>query len=144
LAVRFLTIDPLDPHDPFSYLPIEMSKKFMSKPPAQRRARSGFITDCVYEEDMHMPCAIKPAHLADILPFQYQPATSRQSHPDPLPEGTKKARKHVTDRDIEKRLSHNMLLSANSFAECESARKRGDKVFTQTHGERCNIRRSTI
>lgn len=96
--------------------------------------------DLVIEEGSD---AIKPVQHADILPDQYQPATSRESHPDPQ-EGTKSARKLMTDLDIEKRLSNNMLLSARNLAECESARKRGDRVFTQMCGEKCNIRRSTI
>lgn len=91
-----------------------------------------------------MEDAIKSTHFADILPFQYQPATSRQSFPDPPLEGAKRTKKPMTDRDIEKRLSSNMLLTANSFAECEAARKRGDKVFTQTYGERCNMYRPMI
>ncbi|RPB12884.1 hypothetical protein P167DRAFT_545208 [Morchella conica CCBAS932] len=137
-----------------------MSRKFMSKPPDRERLRSGFIIP-TYEEDM-LPLkpprkkklrqsfitdfvieegtgAIKAVQLAEILPYQYQPVTSRESHPDPPQKGTKRARKHMTDRDIEKRLSNDMLLSASNLAECESARKRGDKVFTQTCGEKCHV-----
>ncbi|KAI5837243.1 hypothetical protein DFP73DRAFT_601214 [Morchella snyderi] len=108
----------------------------MQYPTAKMTTKSGTLKAPPYlDEGQRMSTSgfLKPAAQAEILTKQYDPAQARKDFPPPGPI------KKMSDRDIEKALDKYMILSSTALVECQLARERGDKIFTQSFGQKGNM-----